>query len=183
MPHLMPLILSVQKLNKRAFGNSREISKTWEISGKRIPIHIFKAVCPIVSYHKNGHKPLVVRNLTGPSHHDSVLFSSTTRSTSILCAVKLHLCSKWSKIQSLLHDQMSSVISHSPTALPEGYCYLKPTFQTTSPLDGCPIIFIPCSKSNFLRVGSIVYGLPRIAQAFAVWSVSSRLRMPLLLSP
>lgn len=43
-------------------------SKTWKISGRHIPIHIFKAVWPTVSYHKNVHIPLVVCNLTGPSH-------------------------------------------------------------------------------------------------------------------
>lgn len=108
MPHLIPLILSVQKLNKRALENSREMSKPWEISGKRIPIHNFKAVCPIVSYHKNVHIPLVVWNLTGPSHHDFILFSLTVKAppsyvqlnsicvlngsrSSLFCFIRCHL--------------------------------------------------------------------------------------------
>lgn len=89
-------------------------------------------------------------------------------------------------IQDPVSSALSDVICHFPFANSSArriLCYLKPAFQTTSPLDSCPIIFIPCSKSNFLTVDSIVYGLPRIAQAFAIWSVSSRLRMPLLLSP
>lgn len=108
MSHPIPLILSVQKLDKRAFGNGREMCKTLEIPGRHIPIHIFKAVCPTVSYHRDVHIPLVVWKLTGPCHHDSVLFSLTVKAppsyvqlnsicvlngsrSSFLCIIRCHL--------------------------------------------------------------------------------------------